>query len=389
MKILRIETDGLELFNEPLIIDFFCTQKVSKDNSEMVTNLFSNIYSNNVLAFVGINASGKTTIMKVISFVIQMMQNKSINNITHKDILDRQSKNKDINIEVVYYNEGNLYKLVTWISMRKDIDGSERYVISNEELWKKTIKSIRSKKQIFEFGDNSQKITRDKKDVYLLDDVSIITRFNKENNVKVRLIDCLTWTDFNSLSIIGEFPLELIKFLDPSIEYLRLSGFTRNKPEIQLKFIGKKAINLSDIDELNRYLSSGTIKGINVYLAAMGVLKNGGYLVVDEIENHFNMEIVSTLIRFFENPNTNKYGASLIFTTHYLEIIDNLERNDSIYVVRNVGGIKADNLSLILDRNDVKKSEWFRSGLLSHTAPTYESYISFKRKLIDYIKKEN
>lgn len=31
---------------------------------------------------------------------------------------------------------------------------------------------------------------------------------------------------------------------------------------------------------------------------AQEVLKNGGYIVVDEIENHFNKEIVTTLMRF-------------------------------------------------------------------------------------------
>lgn len=35
------------------------------------------------------------------------------------------------------------------------------------------------------------------------------------------------------------------------------------------------------------------------FTLAQEVLKDGGYLIVDEIENHFNKEIVSTLIRFF------------------------------------------------------------------------------------------
>lgn len=34
---------------------------------------------------------------------------------------------------------------------------------------------------------------------------------------------------------------------------------------------------------------------------AREILREGGYLVIDEIENHFNKEIVSTLIRFFKD----------------------------------------------------------------------------------------
>ena len=63
--------------------------------------------------------------------------------------------------------------------------------------------------------------------------------------------------------------------------------------------------------ELNNYLSSGAIKGINVFLNAMLACKNGGYVIVDELENHFNREIVSTLIRFFMNEKINHKGATI------------------------------------------------------------------------------
>ena len=44
---------------------------------------------------------------------------------------------------------------------------------------------------------------------------------------------------------------------------------------------------------------SGTIKGINVFMSAMRILAKGGYLIIDEIENHFNKELAATLVRFF------------------------------------------------------------------------------------------
>ena len=42
--------------------------------------------------------------------------------------------------------------------------------------------------------------------------------------------------------------------------------------------------------------SSGTIKGIITFSMVKEVLHSGGYLLVDEIENHFNKEIVTTLV---------------------------------------------------------------------------------------------
>ena len=125
--------------------------------------------------------------------------------------------------------------------------------------------------------------------------------------------------------------------------------------------------------ELNNYLSSGTVKGMITFTLAQEVLKDGGYLIVDEIENHFNKEIVSTLIRFFMDGKINKNGGMLIFSTHYPELLDEYDRNDSIFITRNRDGITAENLSNILKRNDIKKSDAYQSGFLEGTTPTYEA----------------
>ena len=149
-----------------------------------------------------------------------------------------------------------------------------------------------------------------------------------------------------------------------------------------MKFFGKEEIALNQLSELNRYLSSGTIKGINTFLNATKVFENGGYLIVDELENHFNREIVSTLIRFYMDKRVNPKGAVLIFSTHYAELLDEFERNDNIYIVRNRDGITAENLSMILKRNDIKKSEAYQSGFLEGTVPMYDAYMALKNSLI-------
>ena len=151
---------------------------------------------------------------------------------------------------------------------------------------------------------------------------------------------------------------------------------------IRLKFFGKEEIALNQLSDLNRYLSSGTIKGINTFLNATRVFENGGYLIVDELENHFNREIVSTLIRFYMDKKVNPKGAMLIFSTHYAELLDEFERNDNIYIVRNRGGITAENLSVILKRNDIKKSEAYQSGFLEGTVPMYDAYMALKTSLV-------
>lgn len=389
MKILKIKIIGLPLFIEPLEVDFYAQQNVVQDKNEMLTNLFSNIYTNNVISVIGINASGKTTTLKAISFVLQMLKNRPINSISCNVILNGLGENNKICIETYFYDEDqSIYKLQTYI--RRKPDNKEQlsnFIITKETLWKKSIKSVRSKKELFNYNDVDIFESRDLDDIYLLDDVSIIIGLNKKNKFKLQLIDSIEWTNFNGLRILGDFPLELVKFLDPNIEYLYCKSKDRDEViELKLKFLNTDEIILNSPLELGKYLSSGTIKGINVFIAAMLTLQDGGYLIIDAVENHFNIEIVSTLIRFFTDISTNKNGATIIFSTHYTELIDSLDRNDCIYVSRNIGGIRTDNLNAILTRNDVKKSEWFQSGYLEFTTPSYQTYIDFKRKLVEYVK---
>ena len=101
-----------------------------------------------------------------------------------------------------------------------------------------------------------------------------------------------------------------------------------------------------------------------------------------EIENHFNREIVATLIRLFMDAKVNKNHATLLFSTHYSELLNEFDRNDSIYIVRNREGIIAENLANALKRNDMKKSEVYDSDYLGGTVPSYEAYMALKKVLI-------
>ena len=68
-------------------------------------------------------------------------------------------------------------------------------------------------------------------------------------------------------------------------------------------------------------------------------------------------------------------------TTHYPELLDEFERNDCIYIVRNRDGITVSNLTDILKRNDLKKSDAYQSGFLEGTVPIYEAYLNLKKSI--------
>ena len=274
--------------------------------------------------------------------------------------------------------------LETVITAKKAKSGEHVYSITSERLWEKSIRSVKSKKYLTDFTGLESVASRDRNEVFLSEDVSFIIAYNKKVQNRVEVFSLLSYTNVNVLPFTEEIPLEVISFLDPTIERLYFDQ-TEGKTFIHLKFRDEDEIILNNAMDLEKYLSSGTIKGIITFTMVKEVLQSGGYLLVDEIENHFNKEIVSTLVRFFMDMRFNKKGGTLIFTTHYPELLDTYDRNDGIYIVRNRNGITVENLSNILKRNDIKKSDAYQSGFLEGTTPAYEAYIRLKKRLHDQV----
>lgn len=381
MKVLRITAQGLPLFKEKLDISFFAQQRVADDDKDLLHPLFSNVYMNCSNAFIGINAAGKTSVLKVILLALNLLNNQPINHIETKDILG-DTEEAVINI-FFHSNTKEICRLETVITSEKSKTDAAYYKIVKETLWAKSEETVGARKNLTDFSAYEPIAVR-KEEEFLSDDVSIIIAYNKKNKMRTDVVSLLSFTNINVLPFADEIPVEVISFLDPTVEKLYFDK-KENKTLIHLQFKGREEIVLNNPIDLNHYLSSGTIKGIVAFSLAKEVLKSGGYLVMDEIENHFNKEIVSTLLRFFMDTKLNKNGGTLIFTTHYPEILDEYDRNDSIHIIRNKNGIAVENLANLLKRNDIKKSEAYQSGFLEGTTPMYDAYIRLKKSIADSI----
>lgn len=382
MKILRITAQGLPLFKEDMDICFYTQQRVSEDDRNNLYNLIDNYYLHSACAFIGINASGKTSVLKVINLALNIIKNEPINHVEAKTILGGSEKAA---IRTYFYDKRKyICCLETVITAKKVKTGEYVYSILSERLWEKPIAGVKSKKYLTDFDGIEPVDTRNSNEAYLSDDVSFIIAHNKKVNDTVEVFSLLSYTNVNVLPFTEDIPLEVITFLDPTIEKLCFEQ-AEGKTFIHLKFRDEDEIILNNAVDLEQYLSFGTIKGIITFSMVKEVLQSGGYLLVDEIENHFNKEIVTTIIRFFMDSRLNKNGGTLIFTTHYSELLDEYDRNDGIHIVRNRNGITVENLSSILKRNDIKKSDAYQSGFLQGTTPMYESYVKLKRNLFDSI----
>lgn len=134
-------------------------------------------------------------------------------------------------------------------------------------------------------------------------------------------------------------------------------------------------------DQLKSYLSSGTNKGLLLYVFAAVSLQNGFDLVVDEIENHFHKSLVDNLIILYKDKRINRKKATLNFTTHNPIFLDIFNRRDNIWITKNENGIHLYNMYDYKIRQELSKSKRFNDNSFG-TAVDYDRLMQFKRDIM-------
>ena len=92
---------------------------------------------------------------------------------------------------------------------------------------------------------------------------------------------------------------------------------------------GKQVMLPADIME-----SRGTIKLVDFAIHFVERFAKGGVFVIDEFDSAIHPELVKGIIALFNDPNVNKEGAQLVFTTHNPIYLNNkMFRRDQILFV--------------------------------------------------------
>lgn len=64
----------------------------------------------------------------------------------------------------------------------------------------------------------------------------------------------------------------------------------------------------------------------------MASLRQGFDLLIDEAEAHFHKTLVENMLSLYMDKTVNRHGATLLFSTHYCEVLDLFNRQDNIWV---------------------------------------------------------
>lgn len=388
LAILNIKFNKINIFDKIINFDFFTNDKVF--DREGTSNISGSVNSNNVISIVGLNAVGKTTLLKIIHFILEIIiNNKSLNEIKNILFFSMDS----FSYEVTFYQNNTFHKISSFVERDSDVKNELKIKYKNEYLKSVSKSKIKSKVDLKKFiseelNDSNSDLIRENLDSQLKqilkEDDSIIAIITKDNGVLVR--DMIGSVNLNFLNVKNSVPVEVLNLFDENIDYIKHENEDIDS-NVMLKFKNSNGV-FSTGNRLawGELISSGTIKGNSLADITLDVLKYGGYLLVDEIENHLNKQLVKVFIDLFKDKTLNKNGATIVFTTHYPELMDFMNRSDNIYVLRRNKEKKAtiELLSDLVERDDLKKSDILLSNYIKGTAPSYKNIKQFK----DYMKSE-
>ncbi len=371
MKLLYVKASGFKNLHNDCVLDFIAkSKKTTEDKEYELQEIAEDLFVYNTAAVIGKNASGKTTVMELLDCCYSILGDFSLE--------DKNYSYDGIHLELYFYHEGRIYKYLTDLNASATL--SNKAAFSNQEIYSKPYYKSNLKTVFDDAG-----FTPLSNIGLLPEDTSIVFFVLKKQQTRATYFNCdgagidTYRLMFNALKRYQLSPAILSKVLhlfDGNIKSLTM--LDEHNYDLSL-LDGKKTI--SD-KELIHFLSSGTTKGLLLYITVVASLKYGFDLIIDEIENHFHKTLVENIINLYKDKSVNKNNATLIFSTHYCELLDLFNRQDNIWVCKADKKIVVQNMYENFNiRNELSKSKQFYNDTFK-TAVNYDDLMDIKKELV-------
>lgn len=372
MKLLRVKASNFKNCKDDFVIDMVAkSKKTSEDKEYELLEVAKDLYVYNTIAFVGKNASGKTTAIELLECCYSILGDFRLEN--------KHYNYDNIKLEIIFYHENYVYRYTT--TLQADTSLGNKAIFTKQHLYKKKyyktnlkfLYDLESFEEITELG-------------VLPEDTAVVFFVLGKKDTKALYFDSfgegtdsyqLLFRAMKNYKISDEIFLNIIRIFDENINHLE------RVDEHNYKLMYQNNIKMVSDKELIYFLSSGTTKGILLYVLMVASLQNGFDLLIDEIENHFHKTLVENIICLYKDKNVNRHNASLIFTTHYCEILDLFNRQDNIWIAKTEDKVYLSNMYEDYNvRTELLKSKQFYCNAFQ-TAVNYEELMNMKRKLME------
>ncbi len=146
--------------------------------------------------------------------------------------------------------------------------------------------------------------------------------------------------DFENSSEYARF-ISFLKAIDLGIQGVRIERVDNSIEDMESNgerykiFTQHQNIDNNGFEEIPlNDESSGTVKMISLYYFLIEALEKGKTLFIDEMDAKLHPLLTRYIINLFQNEDSNKHNAQLIFTTHDTNALNNeLFRRDQIWFV--------------------------------------------------------
>lgn len=371
MKLLRVRASNYKNCCDNFTIDLVAkSKKTSEDKEYELQEIADDLYVFNTSAFVGKNASGKTS-------AIELME-CSYSILSEFRLEDKHYNYENVKLEIIFYHEDYIYKYTTILKADSNLGNKANF--TEQHIYKK--KYYKSKLKEIYFEEGFEEILNPGE---LPEDTSIVFFILKKKVTRAIYFNCdgegtdtyhLMFRAMKTYKLSKNILSKVIKIFDDKIKSLEMVD------EKHFKLIYQNDVKELSDSELIYMLSSGTTKGVLLYIFVVAALENGFDLLIDEVENHFHKTLVENMISLFKDKTVNKKSATLIFTTHYCEVLDLFNRQDNIWIAKSDHKIHLDNMYETYNiRPELLKSRQFYNNAFD-TSVNYEDLMALKKELM-------
>lgn len=334
-----------------------------------------------VICVNGTNASGKTNLLKIITFIGYFIQESfGEKEDTPIPFVSFFNNKKPSSFYLDYKIDGAVYSY--------ELECTRKAVVS--EKLTKAGKTVFERKddQIVKCADEIKKY----KDITLKQNASVIcTLVNGHRVESLKPIyhywECgisnLHWSGYrnaNELKHIDNsfiyhedksfvyFTTQLLAKVDPSIKRFELVERTNSKGEkFYLPLFIHKLENGREGKLDFDLQSNGTKILYNECIRILHTLALGGCLIFDELDANLHPDIISLILELFTNRENNKKGAQIIFTSHNSEVLNMISKYQ-LYIVEKENSesfaFRTDEIEENVIRNDRPIRTYYEKNML-------------------------
>lgn len=290
---------------------------------------------------------------------------------------DKHYSYDGVELEITFFHEGFIYLYKTDLASGKTMNNQACFL--NEHIYRKEYYKTNSKEIFDSEGYEEMNNLGD-----LPEDTSNIFFVLKKKQTRAVFFDSysggadtyqLLFRALKNYKINVEVLSKIIRIFDNTI--LELKRLDDHNYHVVIETEDR---TMSDT-QLIYFLSSGTTKGILLYTLMVASLREGFDLVIDEVENHFHKTLVENMISLYKDKNIKRHNATLIFSTHYCEVLDQMGRQDNIWICNANSHVHLTNMYEDYSIRPVllKSKQYYNNAF--KTAVNYEDLMSFKKVL--------